>query len=338
MVRSMVCALLAGALCTTTAMSGVPQGTDLAAWRLPAPPAQPDNIGTDARVALGKMLFFEPRISANGNMSCASCHNPSLGWSDGLDTAVGHNGKKLARATPTIVNGAYQRIFMWDGRKPSLEHQALGPMEAADEMRADWSRALAFLNSDPVYVKAFAAAYPGEPVNQATFGRAVAAFERTIIVNDTPFDRWLNGEPQAMSASAQRGFALFTDSSKGNCAACHTAPTFSDDGFHNLGLKSFAAAEPDLGRYNERRIASVKGAFKTPQLRDVARTAPYFHDGSARTLREVVEHYRRGGDVKTNLSANMKPLDLTDAECDDLVAFMEALSSSSTAFQVPQLP
>lgn len=312
---------------------------DFIQWKLPQQVPEPaGNETTAARVDLGRMLFFDPRFSGNSNMSCASCHNPSLGWSDGLDTAVGHNGKKLGRATPTIVNSGYYTIFMWDGRKASLEDQAVGPMQSADEMRADWPRTFELLTGTPAYVQAFGKAYPGAPIDEHTFAKAIAAFERTVVTRDSDFDRWLAGDKKAMPERAQRGFALFVDPAKGNCAGCHVAPNFSDNGFHNVGLASFGAAEPDLGRYNERRVALMKGAFKTPQLRDIARTAPYFHDGSARSLRDVVEHYRRGGDSKTNLSPDLKPLNVTDEECDELVAFLEALTGNGPPIQVPLLP
>ena len=312
---------------------------DFVHWKLPEHVPEPvGNQSTAARVELGSMLFFDPRFSSNGNMSCASCHNPSLGWSDGLDTAVGHNGKKLGRATPTVMNSGYYTIFMWDGRKASLEDQAVGPMQSADEMRADWPRTFALLSGTPAYVQAFSKAYPGEPIDERTFAKAIAAFERTVVTRDSDFDRWLAGDKTAMSERANRGLALFVDPAKGNCAGCHAAPNFSDSGFHNVGLASFGAAEADLGRYNERRVALMKGAFKTPQLRDIARTAPYFHDGSAKTLRDVVEHYRRGGEVKTNLSPDLKPLNLTDQECEELVAFLEALTSNGPPFRAPHLP
>lgn len=331
---------LMAALCLATSVlaSAPPDPGKYSEWRLPAVGAPAGNETTPARVELGKMLFFDPRFSRNQNMSCATCHNPSLGWSDGLDTAVGHNGKKLGRATPTVTNAAYNSIQMWDGRKASLEDQALGPMQSTDEMHADFTRVIAFLESTPGYRRAFAAAYPGEPVSQQTFAKAIAAYERTVVTTDSAFDKWLQGDQSAMSAAAQRGLSLFVDADKGNCAACHSAPNFTDNGFHNIGLASYGVAEPDLGRFNERRIASMKGAFKTPQLRNITRTAPYFHDGSARNLREVIDHYVRGGDVKTNLSASLKPLSLTERECQDLMAFLESLSSTAPPQAAPLLP
>lgn len=308
------------------------------AWKLPPVPMPSDNVSTPARIELGQALFFDPRMSGNGAMSCASCHNPSLGWSDGLKTAVGWGGQVLGRATPTVTNTAYNTQFMWDGRKKSLEDQALGPMKTPEEMNTDFSVSLARLRGIPLYVSMFEKAYPGEGVTEETIAKAIAAFERTVVVNDTAFDRWLAGDKKAMSLSQWRGFKVFTDPNKGNCAACHSAPNFTDNGFHNIGLNHTGKGEADPGRYGIRKVASMKGAFKTPSLRDIEHTAPYFRDGSAATLKDVVEHYVRGGDDKTNLSASMKPLSLNEQEKDDLVAFMKALTGKPKALTVPKLP
>jgi cytochrome c peroxidase len=307
-------------------------------WKLPAVPMPKDNASTAPRVALGQALFFDPRMSGNGAMSCASCHNPSLGWSDGLKTAVGWGGQVLGRATPTVINTAYNTQFMWDGRKKSLEDQALGPMKTPQEMNTDFGVALARLQSVPGYVAMFEKAYPGEGVKEETIAKAIAAFERTVVVNDSAFDRWLAGDRQAMSLQQWRGYKVFTDPGKGNCAACHNAPNFTDNGFHNIGIAHKGEGEGDAGRYAIRKVASMKGAFKTPGLRDIEYTAPYFRDGSATTLMDVVEHYVRGGDDKSNLSASMKPLSLTEQDKHDLVAFMKALSGTRKTLTVPRLP
>jgi cytochrome c peroxidase len=308
------------------------------AWKLPPVPMPKDNVSTPARVELGQALFFDPRMSGNGAMSCASCHNPSLGWSDGLKTAVGWGGKVLGRATPTVLNTAYNTQFMWDGRKKSLEDQALGPMKTPEEMNTDFAVALARLRGVPSYVAMFDKAYPGEGVNEETIAKAIAAFERTVVVNDSAFDRWLAGDKKAMTVQQWRGYKLFTDSAKGNCAACHSAPNFTDNGFHNIGLQKQGDGDPDPGRFGIRKVASMKGAFKTPSLRDIELTAPYFRDGSSATLRDVVEHYVRGGDDRSNLAPDMKPLSLSEQEKDDLVAFMKALTGQRKALAVPHLP
>lgn len=307
------------------------------AWRLPGVPMPKDNVSTPARVDLGRALFFDPRLSGNGASSCATCHNPSLGWSDGQKTAVGFGGVVLGRATPTIVNTAFNTQFMWDGRAKSLEDQALGPMKAADEMNTDFPAVIARLSSMPSYRALFEKAYPGEPVGEPTIAKAIAAFERSVISRDAPFDRWLAGDTRALTPEQYRGWKVFNDPAKGNCAACHNGPNFTDNGFHNIGIRA-AGANPDLGRFNIRKVASMKGAFKTPTLRDIELTAPYFRDGSAATLRDVVEHYARGGDDRSNLSADMKKLDLTERDKSDLVAFLKALTGKHVAVIAPQLP
>lgn len=312
---------------------------DFKEWHLPATPPHPaDNKPTQSRVALGKMLFFDPRVSRDGNMSCASCHSPMFGWSDGLATGRGFQGKSLDRASPTIINTAYNSIQMWDGRKKDLEDQAMGPLEASHEMNTDLDRFFAWMNSNPGYQAAFAKAYPGEAVGEGTFRKAIASYERTIISRNSRFDRWVAGEKKAMNQRELRGMMLFMDPKKANCAVCHSAPNFTDNGFHNVGLASFGKENPDLGRYAQKPVAVNKGAFKTPTLRDIERTAPYFHDGSAKTLMDVVEHYSKGGEVHTNLSPNMKQLNLSQQEKEDLVAFMRALSSPPIKVTFPNLP
>lgn len=311
----------------------------LKAWLLPdAPPHPEDNAPTPERVDLGSKLFFDARLSGDGNMSCGSCHSPLYGWSDGLPTAKGFKSQVLGRATPTVLNTAFNSTQMWDGRKRTLEEQALGPMEANVEMNTDMAKLFAFLNGNHGYREAFARAYPGKPIDADTVAKAIASFERTVISNDSPFDRWAKGQHDAMTAEQVAGFALFVDPKKGNCAACHSGPNFTDNSFHNLGLASHGKAEPDLGRYAIRPLPVMKGAFKTPTVREAANTAPYFHDGSARTLVDVVEHYRRGGDVKADLSREIKPLELNATEVRQIVAFMEALSTQPKPYALPALP
>lgn len=306
-------------------------------WLLPAKPNYPaDNASTPARVALGKKLFFDPRLSGDGNMSCATCHNPLFGWSDSLPTAKGVKSKVLGRATPTIINTAYNSIQMWDGRKKSLEDQAMGPMEATVEMNMDTAKLFKWLNASEGYSKLFSEAYPGKEIGADSVSKAIASYERTIVSNSSPFDKWVKGNKNAMSKQQVRGFKLFTG--KAQCDTCHSAPNFTDDGFHNLGLASWGQKNPDMGRYAQVPLKLMKGAFKTPTLRDVALTAPYFHDGSAATLTDVVEHYSKGGIVKTNLSPNMQELKLSEQEKADIVAFMQALTSPTKTVTLPELP
>ncbi len=328
--------LLLGMQMSGSALALDPSG--FAQWQLPDAPYPENNKPSEARVELGKMLYFDPRLSGDQNMSCATCHNPALGWSDALPTARGVNSMVLGRASPTIVNSAYNTIMMWDGRKKDLEDQAMGPLEADVEMNADFTKMLPWIKKNPEYQQLFAAAYPGEEIGKETMAKAIATFERTVIMNDSPFDKWLAGDKSAMSEQQLRGFEIFVNPSKGNCAVCHSAPNFTDNGFHNLGLASFGDKEPDVGRFAQKPLKMMKGAFKTPQLRGVTHTAPYFHDGSAKTLMEVVEHYAKGGEVKTNLSPNVKTLNLTQQDKEDLVAFMQALTGTMPTVEVPILP
>lgn len=288
------------------------------------------------------MLFFDPRLSGSGQVTCASCHLPERGWSDGLPTAVRFLGQKMRVATPSLTNIGYNSIFMWDGRQPTLEQQALGGQGEAADINAGSTlkpaevvRNLALI---PGYVDAFEKAYPGEGIKPITIAKAVAAFERSLVSRDSPFDRWLAGEKNALTSRQLNGFRLFLDPQKGACAACHQPPNFTDNGFHNLGLASHGEKDPLPGRGKQRNVPVMQGAFKTPPLRDVALTAPYFHDGSARTLADVVEHYIRGGEVKTNLSPSFRKAELTPAEKADLVAFLEALTTPPKPFVYPILP
>ena len=295
-------------------------------------PAPADNQVTQERVELGKDLFFDPRLSGSDWISCATCHNPTLGWSDGLPTAIGHGMKVLGRATPTILNTAYLRKQMWDGRFRSLEEQALGPIGAPGEMNSNPEEVVLKLKTIPGYVSLFEKAYPGEGITEDTLAKAIASFERTIVSTDAPFDRWIKGDERAISASAKRGFELFEG--KANCNACHQGFNFMDDGFHNIGLKD----NQDAGRFAKLPLPSMKGAFKTPTLRDITLTAPYMHNGTYKSLEEVVEHYNRGGDDKANLDPNMKPLNLTEAEQKDIVEFLKTLTGEHKEVALPRLP
>jgi cytochrome c peroxidase len=312
------------------------QSTPADPWLRPdAAPAPAENLPNSARIELGQMLFFDPRLSRKANMSCASCHNPALGWSDGLPTATGFDMQKLGRATPTIINTAFNSIQMWDGRKSTLEDQALGPIEAGGEMNMPLPEMVARLKSIHGYAAKFEQAYPGQGISEVTVARAIASFERTVLSTESPFDRWRKGDESAVGAGAKRGFELFTG--KANCAICHSGYNFTDNGFHNIGLKSDGASY-DVGRYSQKPLKSLRGAFKTPTLRDIALTAPYMRNGAYDSLLQVVEHYDRGGDDKDNLSINIVPLKLTAAEKADLVAFMESLTGAPRMVNVPMLP
>jgi len=306
-------------------------------WLLPDEAPYPaGNKPNEARIALGKMLFFDTRLSGDKTISCATCHSPLYGWGDGLKTGKGFGSKILDRASPVVTNTAFNSIQMWDGRKKSLEDQAMGPMEATAEMNMKIPTLLKFLNDSEGYRAAFNKAYPGEKIDTVTLSKGMASFERTIISNNSPFDKWVKGDAKAMTKQQIQGFKVFVG--KANCVACHSAPNFTDNGFHNIGLASYGEKNPDVGRFTQRPLKLMKGAFKTPTLRDISYSAPYFHDGSSHTLTDVVNHYAKGGVVKTNLSPNMEDIKLSDAEKKALVAFMEALNSKREPFTLPVLP
>jgi len=296
---------------------------------VPQPKANP--ITAD-KVALGKLLFFDPRLSGSGAISCATCHNPGLGWGDGLAKGLGHMGSQLGRHTPTILNVAYGEPYFWDGRAATLEDQAKGPLTSTKEMSMSLESALGLLRSTPGYVDAFARAYPGQAISLDTVASAIATYERTVISSDAPFDRWIKGEDQAMSQSAVRGFVLFNG--KANCAACHSTWRMSDDGFHDIGVR-----DTDRGRAAIMPgIVQLEHAFKTPTLRNIALRAPYMHDGSLPTLTAVIDHYDSGFESRPSLDSNIHRLGLTATEKADLLAFMDALTSADAPVTLPDLP
>lgn len=242
-----------------------PAHKSLEGFLLPSDAPWPeDNKPNAARVELGKKLFFDPRLSRDGNMACSTCHNPMFGWSDGLATAKGFKSQVLGRASPTVINTAFNSIQMWDGRKKSLEDQAMGPMMSNAEMNMDIPALLNFLRTTPGYKSGFEQAYPGEEIGEITLAKALASFERTLISNKSRFDRWVKGDKKAMTQQEVAGFKVFSDPAKGNCAVCHSGANFTDNGFHNIGLPSFGVENPDPGRYAERPLRLMMGAFKHP--------------------------------------------------------------------------
>ena len=316
-------------------------------WLLPAEIPQPENNKMSAeRVALGEKIFFDPRLSVSGQTSCASCHAPERGWADGFPGSMRLMGERMARNSPSLVNVAFHSLYAWDGKNPSLEDQALGSQSMTGSLQAgskeqgitDANLGVERIRKLAGYQDAFAKAYSGETVSKETIAKAIASFERSLVSRDTPFDRWLRGDAAAMTPPQVNGFRVFLDPTKGNCATCHSAPNFSDNGFHNIGLKQWGEPNADVGRFKLKAVAAMKGAFRTPPLREVGHSAPYFHDGSAARLQDVVDHYVRGGDVRSNLSPNLKPLSLTDQERADLVSFMQALSTPYVPYDFPRLP
>lgn len=278
-----------------------------------------DDAPSKQEIELGKTLFFDTRLSINNKQSCATCHNPDLGFGDAVAAGSGTMGGPLGRNTPHIYNLAWSSIFMWDGRKSSLEEQALGPIEAAGEMNMPLDTLLPKLNAVPFYQQQFNAVYGSSIITKENLGKALAAFERTIISDNSAFDKYLAGNKNAMSPAAVRGLALFEN--KANCVKCHDGVNFTDDSFHNIGIKG-----NDQGRDAIMSSPGMKGAFKTPGLRNTLLTSPYMHDGSLASLEEVIRFYNRGGDNALGRSKLIEPLNLTELEIQELVAFLGALT------------
>ncbi len=283
----------------------------------------PENPLTPEKVSLGKQLYFDPRLSADNTVACASCHSPRFGFTDGAPVSTGVGGQKGGRSAPTIINRIFSTAQFWDGRAASLEEQAVGPIANQIEMGMTHELAVERIRGIPDYRRLFAQVFGTDEITIDHIGKAIAAYERTVISGNSPFDRFVAGERDALSPRAQQGLALFNG--KARCAQCHTGANFTDEKFHNIGV-GMDRPNPDWGRYEVTKREQDKGAFKTPTLRDVALTAPYFHDGSAATLRDVVEHYDRGGTPNPYLSPLMSPLGLTEEEKEALVEFQRALT------------
>ena len=299
---------------------------------LPPVPIPATNPPTTDTIALGRKLYYEPRLSVDGSIACASCHSPQHGFTDALPVSLGVSGKQGKRNAPTVLNAAYQPVQFWDGRAPSLELQAAGPIANPIEMNQSHDACVSKLGSDPEYKRLFEQAFGPGPVSLGKIEMAIASFERTLISGNSPFDRYeFGGDKKAMNPAAIRGLALFKDANKTNCVKCHTMEAsyalFADGKFHNLGVGVNTEGDlTDLGRYNETKVEADKGAFRTPTLRNVALTGPYMHDGSAKSLRRVVDFYVGGGNSNPQLDKDIKELHLSGQERDDLVAFLEALT------------
>lgn len=296
-----------------------------------------DNPLTVAKVELGKQLFFDKRLSLDSSISCADCHNPALGWSNAQPTAAGMGGQRGVRNSPSIVNAAHSRMFFWDGRAANFEEQALGPMMNPIEMGIPTREFLAEkVGKIEGYRTRFAAIFD-DGVTALNISRALAAFERTILAGNTPYDRYQAGDKSALSEAALRGKEIFFN--KGHCSACHTGEFFTDDGFHNIGIGTDHKPR-DVGREAQTNLLGDRGAFKTPTLREIVRTGPYMHDGSLATLEEVVSHYNKGGDGNPQQDEAIFPLQLTDQEQRDLVLFLkEGLRTADYPFvEAPKLP
>ncbi len=294
-----------------------------------------DNPPTPAKIALGKMLYFDKRLSVDGTVACATCHAPRFGFTDGQPVSTGIKRQKGGRSAPTVINRLFSKEQFWDGRAADLEDQALGPIQNPIEMGNTLENVVATLKKTPGYVKAFEQAYGDPDISPKRIAQAIASFERTVLSGNSPFDRYEAGDKKALSASARRGMELFRG--KARCQVCHAGFNFTEEGYNNIGV-GMDKPKPDLGRDNVTKQEADRGAFKTPTLRHIHATAPYMHDGSLKTLMEVVEYYNKGGTPNPYLSKEIKPLNLTEQEKADLVAFLHALTGEESSTNVPLLP
>jgi cytochrome c peroxidase len=329
-----------------------------------------DNPLTRAKIELGRQLYFDRRLSAGNEVSCADCHHPDYGYAKNTQFGVGIKGLTGGRNSPVAFNRIISKAQFWDGRAGSLEEQAVGPIQNPIEMGFTHEKAVALLKQIPGYKMQFVKIFGREP-HIDDVGRAIASFERTLVTGESPYDTYERlrrfeetfeadledldalkedneelfnrytelkkaAEANPLSESAKRGRDLFF-STKSNCSACHVGVNFADELYHNLGV-GMDKKEPDAGRFAVTKEPKDMGAFKTPTLRNIAQTAPYMHDGSQKTLLEVVEWYAKGGHPNKNLSEKIQKLELTQQDKEDLVAFMEALTGPLPKVEQARLP
>jgi cytochrome c peroxidase len=293
-----------------------------ASFRRPASvPFPADNPFSEAKRLLGEALFHDPRLSIDGSLACASCHQRGKGFTDGKAQGRGVPGRALKRHTPSLWNLAWASAVFWDGRARTLEEQVAGPIESPDEMAQPMAALVARLAADPATVRTFTQAFPESPqVNGANLAKAIATYERTFVSPETRFDRWIAGDEHALTPREVAGFTLFTG--KAGCVKCHSGFAFTDYAFHDVGLPG-----EDRGRGAVLRLAAAEHAFKTPGLREIARSAPYMHDGSLATLEDVLRHYAGGVLDRPTLSKDLpRGLKLSEAERADLIAFLGTLT------------
>jgi cytochrome c peroxidase len=285
-----------------------------------------DNPITPEKIALGRRLFFDPALSRDGTVACATCHQPEHAFADPSPVSEGILGRKGGRNSPTLINRVFGRSFFWDGRARSLEQAVLMPVQDTMEMAMDLPLLIGRVGADATYRAQFAAAFPGSAIDEGTVARALATYVRSLLAGDSPFDRFRAGDAAAMSESAQRGQRLFFG--RARCSNCHEGANFTDDDFESLGVPS-----DDPGRLAATGNGQDRGEFKVPTLRDVALTAPYMHDGSMATLEEVVDFYDRGGGPAPGAGGrrrqDVRPLGLSPSQKQDLVAFLRALTSET---------
>lgn len=282
-----------------------------------------DNPYTPEKAELGRLLYFDKRLSADNTVSCASCHHPKFAYTDGAPVSTGMKGQKGGRSAPTVINRAYSMAQFWDGRAASLEEQAKGPIQNPIEMGHTHEKVTSKLNQVAGYRKLFGQVFGTENFTIDHMAMAIATFERTVLSGNSAYDKYKAGNKKAMTAEQIHGMNVYFDKAK--CDKCHEGINFTSNAYHNIGV-GMDQPKPDEGRFAVTKNPADFGRFKTPTLRDIARTGPYMHDGSIKTLEEVVEFYNKGGIKNKNLDEDMKPLNLGSSEKKALVAFMKALN------------
>jgi cytochrome c peroxidase len=288
-----------------------------------------DNPYSPAKAELGRMLYFDPRLSSDGTVSCSSCHSPDKAYTDAAPFSTGIGKQIGGRSAPTVINRAYSTQQFWDGRADSLEEQAKGPIANPIEMTIDKEEGKAHtesvrrIRSVPGYIARFKQAFGDGEITIDHVAKAIATFERTVLSGNSPYDRYQAGDKKAMTPDQVRGMDIFFN--KAACDSCHLGFNFTDGSYVNIGI-GMDKPKPDLGRFIVSKREEDKGAFKTPTLREVQHTGPYMHDGRFRTLDQVVEHYDKGGIPNPYLDRRIKPLHLSAQDKKDLVAFLKALS------------
>lgn len=281
-------------------------------------------------IELGKILFFDTRLSGSGKISCASCHDPALNWTDGKQRSVGHEGAMTKRNAPTILNSWYYNRLFWDGRSRDLQDQAFGPINSETEMHSEMHDVMRRLSKSPAYRKLFKAAFDDEQVDPDRMTGAIAVFEKTVISSRNRFDAFIAGNKKALSNSELRGLHLFR--TKARCINCHNGPLFSDNSFHNSGFSG-----NDDGYYKVTHNDADKGKFKTPSLRDVARTGPWMHDGQFSDLSDIIARYNEAA-FPAGTDTLLRPLKLSARDRRDLLAFLKVISAAPPEFNKPVIP
>lgn len=286
-------------------------------------PTPVDNPLTPAKIALGRRLFEDRRLSRDGTLSCAVCHDPSRAFTDGRVVALGVGGAAGRRNVPSVINRVYGASFFWDGRAASIEQQVVEPLLDPREMATTPDAVVAAVRHDGGYRRQFMAAFGREP-QWDDIARALASYVRTIRSGQSRYDRFRSGAASALTEQDQRGMRVFFG--RGRCGSCHAGPNLTDEEFHNTGVAFRDGQLLDSGRFVVTQEPADRGAFKTPTLREVARTAPYMHDGGLATLEAVVDYYDRGGNANSGLDAIVRPIGLLVDDKRALVAFLRALS------------